>query len=406
MNFVYAMTPSVFLGVLLLTVLGLLIVYLLGRTQDAVAPAVTAYAIQIILGFGFFLIVGLVADDAFYHLAASEFSMALRNGESLDAQIGVTKASFIWLLGGLYFIVGSHPLIGIVFNATLMGLVPSLISSSCRRFGMGEVARTAAWIAALAPQLIFWSPWLRREALAFFLLTLVVLAMALLFSRRYLPGAFLLLVVTIALSVTRAQLVAVALAGAIASIVASSNRVSRGILITVPVGLLAAVIWVLRIAPEPIYTAVAAPLDVARLDGILSETSADTQNLRVEGVSKAFNTSIVGFGVNLTRTVAGPFPWEWKNLAWVVTGLDGIVFLLLFVTSIWVLRVCPDRRRQVMILWVALVPLIVGTALLLGNYGIVMRIRAHFLPFLIPILALGLRQFASMRSRSRYTSHT
>ena len=406
MHFVYAMTPSIFLGVLLLTLLGLLIVYLLSRTQDTVAPAVTAYAIQILLGIGFFLIFGLVADDVFYHRAASEFSMALRNGEALDAQIGVTKASFVWLLGGLYFVFGPHPLVGIVFNATLMGLVPPLIASSCRLLRMSEVARTAAWIAALAPQLVFWSPWLRREALAFFLLTLVVLSMALLFRRQYVPGALLLFGVTLALSVTRAQLVAVAFIGAIAALIASSNRVSRGLLIVGPVGLLASVILILRIAPEPIYAAVIAPLDVARLDGVLGETAADTQNLRVAGVSEDFNTSIGGFGLNLTRTVLGPFPWEWKNLAWVVTGLDGIAFLFLSVISLWVLRVCPDRRRQVAILWVALIPLIVGTALLLGNYGIVVRIRAHFLPFLIPILALGLRQFGSMRSRSRYISRT
>lgn len=386
-------------------VVGFLCVYIIGYSQKCVTPATTAYVMQVCLGSGFFFVFNLVADERFYHEAAVNLAEAWRQGDSLDAQIGITKASFIWLLGGLYFLMGPHPLVGILFNAALLGLVPSLIAASCRRFRMQCVARTAAWIAALVPQLVFWAPWLRREALAFFLLSTLVLAMGFLFERRYVLGSFVLAGVVVALSVTRAQLVAVAVAGALAALIASRGPTPRTLLLHGSTG--AAVVAVVavfmtRFVPQPVYQAITGPLNAPELQAILSETAGDTENLRVDGVSASFNLSPTGFTVNLLRTIAGPFPWEWKNLAWVVTGLDGIFFLLVMVLSIWVLRVCPDQRRQVVVLLVATVPLLVGTALLLGNYGIAMRIRAHFLPFLIPIIALGVRHFWFTQGKSRY----
>lgn len=378
-------------------------VYFAGRRQQSVAPGVVAFSIQVFLGVGFYYTVGLVADDQTYHLAATDLAASLRANETVEAQVGITKASFVWLIGSLYFLLGSHPLVGIIFNALLMGLVPSVIASSCRHFGMREVARTAAWISALAPSFVFWAPWLRREALAFFLLALVVLTMGLLFDRRYVSGILMLTALTSALAVTRAQLVAVALTGAVASVLASRGLTSGRFLIRGSIGALVIVLLAMPLVPQPVYDSVTQPLNASRLPGILGETAGLDQNLRVEGVSAEFNTSPSGIAINLLRTVAGPFPWEWKNFAWIVAGLDGITFLLLALTAVMVLRVCPDRRRQTLVLLVALVPLIVGTALLLGNYGIVMRIRGHFLPFLIPVLALGLRYVWLTRSTSRYS---
>jgi len=218
-----------------------------------------------------------------------------------------------------------------------------------------------------------------------------VVGLSLVYRGKLKSGVPLLVVLTAALAVTRAQLVLVALSGFVAAWLLSrplqrgegKSRASGRIFPLVGAGLILGVI-ASRLIPINYWTNF---LNGGLGAGIASNSAAD-QNLRVSGVSWEFNSSPTGFVINIFRELWGPPVWEWENLAWMIVGLDGLFYLLLTLLVVQAWRKCHQYRRAMTILIIALVPLIVGTALTMANYGIVMRVRSHFMPFLIPIAAI------------------
>ena len=353
---------------------------------------VLAFIIQLSLGLVIFAALGLVADDVTYH---NEAVNQVKDWQGIDSsQISSPEAKrlFPLVLATIYFAFGANPILGLTINALLLGLVPSMLALSCRSFGLPGASGASAWIAALAPSFLLWGPWLRRESLSFFLLSVVVVAMGFLFRGRYSIGALFLMVAIVTLFFARRQLVVVAVVGGLAALLISDRRKRSK-----PAGAGSLMPWLSLVLLFGMAWAIGAN-QLSYFAGWLSEgmrsviasNSLPSENLRVEGVSWEYNSSIQGFLHNLVRFAWGPFPWEWKNAAWVIAGLDGILFAGLFLL-VGVLFL-TDRRywRQMLVLVLAVTPLLLGSTLLLANYGIAMRVRAHFLPFLIPLVALSL----------------
>jgi len=113
----------------------------------------------------------------------------------------------------------------------------------------------------------------------------------------------------------------------------------------------------------------------------------------------------VDLGQRLLNSMVGPFPWQWTSLSWTIAGLDGLLML-----CVWILVVVgfvryPQLRKMTLIFVAASLPLIAGEAYMHGNYGITMRVRAHYLIILLPvisvILSLLANNFLNKRDRKR-----
>lgn len=364
----------------------------LGQRFGVRLQAIAAYGLQLFLGLLLYGVIGFVADDFTYHRLASDIALSWLGDSSDFREIGSTKSLFPLMVAAMYFVFGEMPILGIITNAILMGLVPPILAVSLRNFSLSDAVSTAAWMSALLPQFLYWAPWLRREALAFFLLTVVVLAMSYLYQGRLMVGSTWLGLTGIALAFARAQLLSILVIGAFAALVVGDSAVvqSRRKLLTVGSLILVPLILVpIALVPTEYWRQ---QIDLQLLDTIIAANSDVSQNLRMENVSAEINLSLLGFLSNSIRFLWGPFPWEWQNLSWVIVGLDGMFFLLTTAACIWVLIKIRCARKQTIVLLLAISPLLIGSVVFAANYGIVMRVRAHFLPFLIPIMAVALVQ--------------
>lgn len=395
--------PTFWLAAAAILSLGLVMCVLVAQREGCVPQTLTAFALQSTLAISFFVIFGLVADDATYHAsAAAQARVWETGGQNSAAFVGPGKQSITFIVGTLYYFLGLNPLFGTLFMAVLMAGIPTLMAVSSRNFGMRAAAPTAAWLGAVAPPFLMWAPWLRREGLAFFLLSGVVLGLSMVYCGKMKFGLPMLVALALALAVTRAQLVLVVACGSAAAWILAEplpRRIRQG-------HVRARVVTVVGVAVVMVAASSRLiSLEYWRnfLDGGLAagiaSNSAEGQHLRVSGASWGFNSSPTGLAWNLIREWWGPPLWEWQSSTWVLAGLDGLFYLLLTLCILQAWRHCPRHRRPIVILVVALAPLFVGTALTMANYGIVMRVRAHFLPFLIPAVALYLHSVWARRRR-------
>ena len=391
----YEWGPTVWLAGTTTLGLGLLICVLVARRESCVPQTVTALALQTVLAVFIFVNFGLVADDATYHASALAQARVWEFGSQTSSVfVGFGKESITVVVGALYYLFGVNPLLGLMLIAVLMATIPTMMAVSSRNFAFRASAPTAAWLGAVAPPFLMWAPWLRREGFALFLLSGVVVGLSLVYRGRMRSGLLLLFGLTLALAVTRAQLVLLVGAGLVVAYLladSSRRRLSRArtrsrLLILSGVGALLGAVTFSRIPMEYWGNF----LNGGLATGIASN-SAESQTLRVSGVSWEFNSSPIGLLRNVARELWGPFLWEWQGPAWVVAGMDGLFYLILTFCLIQAWRWGHRHRRPIVILPAALLPLVVGTALTMANYGIVMRVRAHFLPFVIPIVAFYLQ---------------
>jgi len=96
-------------------------------------------------------------------------------------------------------------------------------------------------------------------------------------------------------------------------------------------------------------------------------------------------TENVERGIN---SLIGPFPWQWESISWIAAGLDGLMMLVLWCLIVFGAIKFPSTRRISLILIAATLPLIAGEAYFHANYGITMRVRAHYLILLLPLIAV------------------
>jgi hypothetical protein len=83
----------------------------------------------------------------------------------------------------------------------------------------------------------------------------------------------------------------------------------------------------------------------------------------------------------------------------VVFGIEGIFYFVTFTFVAISIKKFNPQRREILILISCSVPLLLASTLLLGNYGINSRIRAHYLIPLIPIVALFLQNIKIKESK-------
>jgi len=382
------------LGNVVILSLALLSVAWLGRRTGTVAPSLTAFALGVAVNFGIHITWGLFDDQELYFSLATKFvedvlSDAPWPGVALD----VDKSSYVYVLGLLFLVFGNHVTVGLSLNVALMTLLPPILVRTGKNFGLGQSSSALAWLAAVSPPIFLWSFGLKREALVFFLMALLLLGMSKIFADRGIAGVLISIPAIISLSFTRQELAIVGLVGVVVSFALSTANFPR-----LRNGLESALRGMRRIA-RILFSAVVALLLgaliylVARyvlsfnFSGIIAELSQGGQETAVPLASWEFNSSPWGLPYNWLRTIIGPMLWEVSNPSLLVLFFEGVVyglFAFLVARSFWSF---PAHRRAFSVLVLTATPLFLAISLVLANYGLTSRLKAHVFLLLLPLVA-------------------
>lgn len=397
------------------------------RQKGFFAPAIFAAVVYICLAVVYKIFVGgLQGDESTYHQQALNFLQQFQTGVDVTPVLPSSKSAYSYTLAFFYFFAVPEPLLGVILLTPLfIAIVPMMGIATRNFYESRDAAVAASWVATLFPQLIFWSPWLRREIVLFFTIALGILAASQIWRRSISRGT-IFGSASISLAIIFRHEVSWSIILLLTSTLICSYFYSRATEIarkqTIFSGILVLTVFVLgtalisNIATIPISKD--SPLtSQENRERLLSSNADPDQNLSVQG-SNPSNTDFVPRNndpaipvasdpvvvtlSNLAPSLFGPYPWQWKNSAWIIAGIDGLVTLFIFLLVLGTLVVSRFPRVPTLLLALSASPLILANALVLANFGIAMRVRAHILLFLIPPLAIALTLILDMR-RSKST---
>ena len=358
----------------------------LAKKSFTLAPTIFVIATQFTISFIIFNSFGLIADEVLYHERAILLMESLKSGYGYqDFDVGPGKGFFTDLLGTIYFMMGDpNPLSGLLLNSLIMGFIPSILSISCKNLGLSNVSTIIAWIFALTPSLIFWPAGLRREALAFLLVSVSILAISLFYRSKLFLSTILLFITYSFAKDIRNQIIIMMISGFIVVLFLSYYKRFYTVMYKIKtqqnIIYLVIVTHILFVWSNfrNKYTNVG--------DYILELSKSETT--AAPFVSWSFNSSLLGLPYNIFRVLFGPLLWEWNSVSMFAFGLEGLFYSIIVVIVAYSIISFKAHRTQFLILLGFSLPLIFLSALVLGNYGLNSRIRAHYLIPLLPIVAV------------------
>ncbi|MEW1961049.1 hypothetical protein AB0269_01145 [Microbacterium sp. NPDC077644] len=353
----------------------------------------------------------LVGDENTWHTLAVQAAQFL-NGESSDAVVYVAgKEGYIWIVGALYAVSGPAPLVaialGIICHALLVVVVAKttelIADSADAEFARISVAvRRSAYLTALAPSLVWWSPHILRESITYLLVAVAVCWVVHAFVKRRAAGliaAALALAILTWIRGTLGLTVSIAIAFALIYIVLGQSRFRLLLRGSLFLGLL--------LLLQPIQSTLSELLGVSeeRVVGTTTELSSIAESGFPGLGGQASLVDVLT--VTAPRVLVGPFPWEFSPTA---------VMLLAFVElACWVLvavlalrslstfrpgGALHDSRGLTSLILVVVVVILIGLALTVGNYGILARFRPMAMVALLPLAAIGLTRWGPPQGAS------
>ena len=368
----------------LLVVIGLIITIWVGRLTRTLAACLTSLGLHLALSAYLLYSLGLTAlgtDASDYHQVAVAVADSFSGiGHSVTFSEG--KEGWIFVLGFLYYLFGSHAEIGLIVISTLMALVPAILASASRNLGWASSAQTSAWVAVLLPSLIIWPSSLLREGPSIFLLSLMVLSLGFYHSRKLLTAGLLLLGATAGMMWIRPPIGAAAVIGIAVGVILTSWRGKTG-----PLGML------VYLAPS----ALALPFGLIRGNqfdlgaaGALRENLSFGATTTTGATGEGWDTlggAVRGMIQDLPGAAFGPYPWQagGQPLPLIV---DGLTFIVLAGLAFVALRNRTTRNEAFTLILPAIGVLMVVAAAF-GNYGFVVRQRSQAAAFIVPVAAAG-----------------
>lgn len=130
----------------------------------------------------------------------------------------------------------------------------------------------------------------------------------------------------------------------------------------------------------------------------IPELSGTEQATAVVGATWNHNSSLEGMSYNIVRSLIGPMPWDVSNVSLLIFAIEGFGYLVFF-SAILLSALKVDHVRDIgLALGATVLPLVVAASLLLANYGLNSRIRAHiFLLLLILVEPVAFRVLSTWR---------
>lgn len=219
------------------------------------------------------------------------------------------KEGYYYLLAGLYWVFGAHPVAGLVVNAALAAaLVPIVSDTTYRLFGP-RAALWAAPLVVLVPGMVLWTSQLMKEAPVLLLLAVAANCGVRLID-RVTGGPLLALLVTLPLLFTlRGPVGLAAVAGVVGGVALGTQRLARGAGTAMAILAGVAVVVALGHGSSGYHTSVRSDLEQVNLVRKDLAVSAKSGFARSDDVSTTAG-AISYLPRGLAGIALGPFPWE------------------------------------------------------------------------------------------------
>ncbi len=400
---------SAAVGLLALVVVGVLAVVattevLIGRFDDPEAVRLVRRwalaSLGVHLAFGLLVVnIGTLTtflgpDARTYDTVATQIAAHWSHGVAMPS-LPAGKEGYYYVLAGVYWIFGHSTWAGVALNAMLAALlVPVVTDTTWRLFGR-PAARYATAIVVVVPGIVLWTSQLLKEA-AFVFLVAVAANCAVRLVHRYSAGPLLVLAVVLPVLLTfRSQLGVAVGVGIFAGIVLGRGEVAGGLVGGLLVAALAAGVVSLGVGSSGYDKALSANLRQANSarQGLAVAASGYASQTDISTTSRAVTFLPQG----LVTVAVGPFPWQLDGARQLVAIPDILVWWVLAAAFWWGQRAARQRGRQWLVLFMPSVAVAAVLALIIGNFGTVVRERMQLLVLLAPIMALGLAERRVLR---------
>jgi len=334
----------------------------------------------------------LQSDAVGYHRLATSIVDHWTTGAPAPALPG-GKEGFYYLLAGLYRVFGPYWTAGLAVNAVLAAaLVPVAADLTYRLFGVAA-ARWIPPLVVLMPGIFIWTSQLLKEA-AVLLLIAVAANAAVRVTEKVALGSLTMGTASLAVLLTFRGPVGLIVAGGLLAGIAFGKRElfkSLGTGLTA-LALFAVLVFAVGLGYSGFRTATSSDLrhaNTVRQDLAVSARSGFDANVDVSTTRRALTylpTGLVNFGL-------GPFPWQVRGAVRLAAIPDVAVWWILL-PSLWRgFRAASGAiGRRVLVLVLPAVAVSTVMALVIGNYGTVVRERAQVVVLVVPLIALGLTQ--------------
>lgn len=389
---IYRDDITVLLAMLALGVISLTLLFVAGRRYAVVPAALVAFFLRLAAGLAQVWTIGLV-DDAGVYDSAARALVGSWTGELGGVELTSGKEGWPTILAVTYWVFGHAPEVGIILNAAAGAAAVVVVAAACRNFGLSASSGIAAWIVALWPVGWVWGGYLLREALVQLLLALAVLGVAKARQRATLSGGTIILLSGTALILMRGGLALLVLivmpSLLIAEVVLPREGASRGRPVTVMVALalsLLALPMAFGLLEDAPY------FDPQRLERVSQALNAGTTSFASAGVDPSVSP------MTYVLVAAGPYVWQWHNVGLVIAGIDGLMWLM-----VWLLAI---RGATVVGTWTAAhlgIPAVLVLAYVAQtstNFGLIMRFRGLLVVFLAPLAAAAVQHLRDRRTRT------
>jgi 4-amino-4-deoxy-L-arabinose transferase-like glycosyltransferase len=409
----------VFLGsiaaLVTLTVLSLLALPLLvSWLVDPIGPdartrvlrwTIAGFFAHLVFGLAVFNLSGvfsaLRSDALTYHGLAQAITNSWTS-DSPGPHLPAGKEGYYYLLAAIYRVFGPHPAAGLVVNAALASaLVPILTDLTRRLFGP-HAARYAGPLIVLMPGVFIWTSQLLKEAAILFLVAVTASA-AVRLSNKVTVAPLLAAAGGLALLFTfRGPVALVMGGGVVAGLVLSKRELFAGLSTALStLALIALTVVSLGVGYSGFQNATSSDLGqahIVRQDLARSANTGFDHEVDISTTRGAFSYLPVG----LFNFVLGPFPWQIQGVGQLAMGPDVLVWWFLL-PSLW-RGLTTGFRTKGRAALVLVLPALISTvmlALVIGNFGTVVRERAQVVVLLVPFIALGLALRAARSGPAR-----
>ncbi|MBD1590425.1 hypothetical protein HC744_00015 [Arthrobacter sp. S1_S22] len=398
--------------VCLIVVSGLMLIHVIGSRVTSLDVRPLAYlamtASTLFLLYRIYTGEIVELDERVWHELAAEAGAqlsAISPSPGALSTLPPGKEGYVWILGWTYVISGPAPMVPIVLNIILHGILTIVLARTAEVISLhlmiGEKSRVSAIrfvgiTTAVVPSIVFWVPLVLRETLCLLCIALAVLFALHLVATGKLRFLIFLAPPTAVLVWVRGSIGLALLAGLLLGWSFSWLRKRRfpwvgRLFLSIPVAVTLISLW----------------------SAVDSQTSLDASDIATRSVDLS-TTASSGFpGIRASSSITdiiliqgprvafGPFLWEFRPVA--------VMFLAFIEAMSWLaclflaLKAKPFRsgdplhRALAMLVASVAIVLLLALAISIGNYGTLARLRPMVFVVLLPLAGVG---YARIRGRS------
>jgi len=332
------------------------------------------------------------SDGLTYHALAIDL-LGYWGGDLPSPNISPGKEGFYYLLACLYWVLGAHTAAGLAVNAVMSAAIVPVVSDLTWRLFGREAAARAVPLMVLLPGVFIWTSQLLKEAAVLLLIAIAANA-AVRMNERFGVGALAMGTGSMALLLTfRGPVGLVVAAGHVLGIAFGRRQVVAGISTGLSaLGLIAVLVLALGLGYSGLQSAAGSDLaqanlvrqDLAQSANTGFGTDADISTAK--GALSYLPSGLLSFGL-------GPFPWQLQGLGQLSMVPDVLVWWYLL-PHLWRGLRSGARMvgRRILVLVFPAMLTTVLLALVVSNFGTVVRERGQVVVLLVPFIALGLAQ--------------